>query len=247
MRGFSSVARLFGLLASLGDLGTPPPLLSAPPPPPPKILATPLHVVYFLYLSEASVQCPGEVGGPVISGNSRVSGTHAHLILNATFPCEGKVSAWICQVTDRAAAIFVDVWRRVAADPDNYFTLVGKNRIPPGYMGRHVFRIKNRYQISVQRGDFIGYHYSMQSVSKEGALAMSHGNDNVTASGNDHQTITAGLYDENFLVHTPINFNTNDKKLRYQRHALEAMVEYGQDSGTPEREQSMLRLIMTFK
>ena len=36
MRGFSSVARLFGLLASLADLGT--------PPPPPKILGTPLFL-----------------------------------------------------------------------------------------------------------------------------------------------------------------------------------------------------------
>ena len=35
MRGFSSVARLFGLLTSLADLGT--------PPPPPKILGTPLE------------------------------------------------------------------------------------------------------------------------------------------------------------------------------------------------------------
>ena len=43
MRGFSSVAHLFGLLASLGDLGTPPPPPPlGTPPPPPKILATPL-------------------------------------------------------------------------------------------------------------------------------------------------------------------------------------------------------------
>ena len=48
-----------------------------------------------------------------------------------------------------------------------------------------------------------------------------------------HDTMTAGIYDENFLLGTPINFNTNDRKVIKQRNALAALVEYNIEGKPP--------------
>lgn len=92
-----------------------------------------------------------------------------------------------------------------------------------------MFSVKPKYQIPVEKGDFIGFHYSVNS--KQGAIAVLQNSANSTSRDvNMHYTITAGLFDENFLVNVPINFNTNDRQVRHQRHALAAVVKsHGRD------------------
>ena len=188
-------------------------------------------------------RCTREVGGPVVAKLPGNSTRDVHLILNATFPCNGTVKAWVYYKTDTDASVFFSVWRRPLLGPEteNYFQLVGKNRIPLGSRGQRIFRVKPKYRIQVQAGDFIGYHYSIHH--KAGAIAVVNDTylaDVGTYNSNNylglheytffHDTLKAGLYDENFLLGTPINFNTNDRKTVKQRNSVAALVEYNKES-----------------
>lgn len=187
--------------------------------------------------------CAKEVGGPVVVRLPGNSTRDVHLILNATFPCNGTVKAWVYYKTDTDASVFLSVWRRPLLEPEteNYFQLIGKNRIPVGSRGKRIFRVKPKYRIQVQAGDFIGYHYSIHH--KAGAIAVVNNTNLADANTNClnkylglhddtffHDTLTAGLYDENFLLNTPINFNTNDRKIIQQRNAVAALLEYNIES-----------------
>ena len=74
-------------------------------------------------------------------------------------------SAWVYYKTNEDSSIFLSVWRNAALGPEarNYYQMVGKNRIPPGSRGKRIFRVKPKYRIQVQAGDFIGYHYSIHN------------------------------------------------------------------------------------
>ena len=183
-------------------------------------------------------QCAQVIGGPIIAKLPGNSSKATHLILNATFPCNGTVKAWVYYKTDVDASVYLSVWRKPQLGPEteNYFILVGKNRIPLGSKGERIFRVKPKYRIQVQAGDFIGYHYSIHH--KAGAIAVL--NDTYLEDTNRqsfdnhlrpqyslfHDTLTAGLYDENFLLQSPINFNTNDRQIIKQRNSVAALVEY---------------------
>lgn len=126
--------------------------------------------------------CPSKVGlltssTPQMSISTRVettSNSMTHLLLNATFPCRGKIRSWIYRRILSRPKIFASVWRKEPT-PDDYFRLIGKNFLPPGSVGYHRMPVAVRDQIAVERGDFIGFHYSGEGYSKfteSGALAV---------------------------------------------------------------------------
>ena len=197
---------------------------------------------FLLIMSTDEKRCAQVVGGPIkakLPGNS----TRAdHLILKATFPCNGTVKAWVYYKTNTDASVYLSVWRNPQLGPEagNYFQLIGKNRIPLGSMGKRIFRVKPKYRIQVQAGDFIGYHYSMHHEA--GAIAVLKDTHVTDRNKHNylkpkhpffHDTLTAGLYDENFLLQTPINFNTNDMQIIKQRNSLAVLVEYHTESKFP--------------
>ncbi len=166
----------------------------------------------------------------------------------------GTVKAWVYYKTNANASVFLSVWRRSQLGPetDNYFRLVGKNRVPPGSRGRRIFRVKPKYRIKVQAGDFIGYHYSIHD--KSGAIAVvndSHvpGPEHLTweylaaSQKKPYQdTLTAGLFDENFLPQTNILFNTNDRRIVRQRNAVAALVQYPPESEERHLSDSVMKI-----
>ena len=105
-----------------------------------------------------------------------------------------------------------------------YFRLVGRNELPPAGLGRHTVDIPVEERIKVQSGDFIGFHYSTDVYKKNepGALAVEYGNN--TAHRRFYHTLTAGYYDENFIVDMPHTFITNDRRLVLMQPALQAHV-----------------------
>ena len=103
----------------------------------------------------------------------------------------------------------------------------------PGTPGKRVFTVDPRFRIKAKKGDFLGFHYGLKS--DKGALASwSKDDTNVTVDDvTMHQTITAGLYDENFLLNVPINFNTNDRKVRMVYSALSAIIQPDSTASQP--------------
>ena len=74
-------------------------------------------------------------------------------------------------------------------------------------------------QIKTREGDFIGIHYS--GTSKDGCVAMGTSQNRSLISEAQFLTLSAGLFDENMHLGV-INFNTNDKSVRLEKHAVAA-------------------------
>lgn len=92
------------------------------------------------------------------------SNSMTHLLMNATFPCRARVRAWTYFRTRSSPRVFASVWRKEPS-LDEYFRLVGMTVLPAGEVGMHrVVIVSARDRIIVERGDFIGFHYSGAEV-----------------------------------------------------------------------------------
>jgi len=71
-------------------------------------------------------------------------------------------------ISDRSQSnhrIFASIWRK-EEHLDNYFRLVGYNVLTPSVTGLLTLNVDARHQISVEKGDFLGFHYSGRDVHK---------------------------------------------------------------------------------
>lgn len=105
------------------------------------------------------VQCSSSVGFEPFQATGRLPTSQAqqHIVVNKTFSCYGRVTAWKMRVSnpDSDKWILMQVWRRVG----EYFQQVGKNRINITNTSSFtdvVFHVDESEQILYHPGDFIG-------------------------------------------------------------------------------------------
>lgn len=191
----------------------------------------------FFAVCPLSVGAPDKVPSTTDDEFLTTSNAMTHLLINATFTCAGKINSWTYHRLRPGPKIFASVWRQEER-PRDYYRLVGRNLLPPGDTGVQTVTVDARDRISVEKGDFIGFHYSneVRRFNARGALAV-HQRSSEDEDEEDEEertsrrnfffiTLIAGYFDENFHVDMPHTFHTSDRRTTIMSPIITAHLEF---------------------
>ncbi|CAH1774115.1 unnamed protein product [Owenia fusiformis] len=180
--------------------------------------------------------CPSVVGFPKNGGGEVKSlpdtgGNWANLMTDNVFPCNGVVKSWTYYRNNPTDAAFVSVWRIVQ---NGVFKLIFKTELPATTVGKHTVPVSP--EAPVQKGDFIGIHFS-RSASKCGvANANLYQGEHPELLLEDYFfTLNVGFYDDQFTVGAEFNFAPNNQ-MNFVKRTYAIQAEFEGDDATASQD-----------
>ena len=172
---------------------------------------------YFIFSGHGS-SCPKIIGREPTS-LPRLGDTQANLMLNNRFICDGYVQQFTYFRGNPEGSAYVGIWRQIG---DMEFILRHRVELPPAPVGIHTVHLSP--PIPVDRGDFLGVHYSANTGV--GIVASSIPEDGVLDENELFQTLCVDIKNENLVLNTPLDFSGHAHDLLRKTFALSGTLNY---------------------
>jgi hypothetical protein len=140
-------------------------------------------------------------------------------MLNNRFTCDGFVQDFTYFRGTPEGSAYVGIWRQYG---DMEFILRHRVELPPAIVGIHTVTMDP--PVPVERGDFLGIHYS--SWARVGIIANSIPEDNVLDESELYQTLCINVHDEEIAINTPLDFSGYRHDLQRKTFALSGLMNY---------------------
>ena len=159
----------------------------------------------------------------------RLGTTKASLMVNNRFICDGYLKSVTYFRGSPDGTAFISVWRQVG---DQSFLLRHRIQLKPDPVGIHTKELEE--PLTVERGDFLGVHYSRTTPT--GILVSAIPDDGVLPTEDLFQAYSVDAYDEELVVGSAMDFSRFSIALERRTFAIQGRIVYNVgDEPSPTR------------